>query len=121
MSSVTPTTPAGAITPANNYPKRTPDPKPAPAADGPPKQPATPNAPKLRAQAEAATQEAAERHHAAPVPASTALSPLALSSADVSYVKSLMGALPAQKMEEILLKTGVPIPANLGPNIDTAA
>ena len=32
-----------------------------------------------------------------------------------------MGAIPAQKMEEILLKTGVPIPANLGPNIDTAA
>jgi len=32
-----------------------------------------------------------------------------------------MGALPAQKMEEILLKTGVPVPANLGPNIDTMA
>lgn len=45
----------------------------------------------------------------------------ALSSADVSYVNSLMGVTPAQRMEEILLKTGVPIPANLGPNVDVSA
>ena len=32
-----------------------------------------------------------------------------------------MGAIPAQRMEEILLKTGVPIPANLGPNVDVSA
>lgn len=55
-------------------------------------------------------------HHAAAPPPSTALSPT-----DVSYVESLMGAIPAQKMEEILLRTGIPIPANLGPNIDISA
>ena len=58
-----------------------------------------------------------ERHHVgAPPPTKTALS-----SADVSYVNSLMGVTPAQRMEEILLKTGVPIPANLGPNVDVTA
>ena len=65
--------------------------------------------------------ESPERHYAAASSATTALSSQALSSTDVAYVESLMGALPAQKMEEILLKTGVPVPANLGPNIDTMA
>ncbi len=116
MSSVTPTIPVGVLTPANIYPKH------SPVADAAPKQP-SPSAPtpKQRPQAAAVPQAAAERHRAAPTPASTALSAQALSSTDVSYVESLMGAIPAQKMEEILLKTGVPIPANLGPNIDTAA
>ena len=59
----------------------------------------------------AAAPKASESPHSA-----TTLSPM-----DVSYVDSLMGAIPAQRMEEILLKTGVPIPANLGPNIDTTA
>jgi len=45
--------------------------------------------------------------------------PSGLSSSDVAYIKSLMGSLPAQKMEEILLKTGVTIPVNLGPTLDT--
>ena len=63
----------------------------------------------------------AEAHHAAASSSSTALSPSALSSTDVAYVESLMGTIPAQRMEEILLKTGVPIPANLGPNVDVSA
>lgn len=54
-------------------------------------------------------------HYTAP----TAPLPSGLSSSDVAYIKSLMGSLPAQKMEEILLKTGVPIPVNLGPTLDT--
>ena len=113
MSSVTPTIPASPPAPVNTYPKH------PPVAEAASKQPSAAPAPKQRAPAEAAPQEA-ERHHAAPA-ATTALSPVALSSADVSYVKSLMGALPAQKMEDILLKTGIPIPANPAPNIDTAA
>jgi len=56
----------------------------------------------------------AEYHAAAPP--STALSP-----ADVSYIDAPMGEIPAQRMEEILLKTGIPMTANLGPNIDTSA
>jgi len=98
MSSLIPIIPASVLTPANTYPKH------PPAADDPTKQPAAASTPPQRPQAAA----------------STALSPAALSSRDVSYVESLMGVIPAQKMEEILLKTGVPIPANLGPNIDTA-
>ncbi len=62
-----------------------------------------------------------EHHETAASPASTALDPTALSSTDIAYVDSLMGTLPAQKMQEILLRTGVPIPANLGPNFDTTA
>ena len=56
-------------------------------------------------------------HHSAAAPPSAS----ALSSTDVAYVQSLLGALPAQRMEEILLKTGVPIPAHLGPNVDMGA
>jgi len=114
MSSVIPTIPAGVPAPVNIYPKHSPTP------DAAPKQPSAAPSPEQQPQAVPATQ-AAEHHHAASAPASTALSAQALSSSDVSYVESLMGAIPAQKMEEILLKTGVPIPANLGPNIDTSA
>ena len=49
-------------------------------------------------------------HHTAP----------ALSPSDVSYVNSLMGVAPAQIMALIMLKTGVPMPANLGHDIDTS-
>ncbi len=45
----------------------------------------------------------------------------ALSPADVGYVNSLMGVAPAQLMESIMLKTGVPMPANLGQDIDMTA
>ncbi len=45
----------------------------------------------------------------------------ALSPADVGYVDSLMGIAPPQAMEYIMLKTGVPMPANLGQDIDTTA
>ncbi len=62
-----------------------------------------------------------EYHHSASATANTTQTPDALSSTDVSYVESLMGAIPAQKMQEILLRTGIPMPANLGPNVDTAA
>lgn len=51
--------------------------------------------------------------------AAAAALPSGLSSSDVAYIKSLMGSLPSQKMEEILLKTGVPIPVHLGPTLDT--
>lgn len=51
----------------------------------------------------------AERH---PAPA--------LSPADISYVDSLMGVAPAQTLEYILLKTGIPMPANLGNDVDTS-
>lgn len=114
MSTVKPTTPVAVPTPANSYPKH------SPAYDAAPKRdPAVP-ASKPQPQAAVGTQTVEHRHAASAAP-TTALSAEALSSTDVSYVKSLMGAIPAQKMEEILLKTGVPIPANLGPNIDTAA
>ena len=48
-------------------------------------------------------------HHATP----------ALSAAAVGYVDSLMGFAPAQTMAYIMLKTGVPMPANLGQDVDT--
>ena len=57
----------------------------------------------------------AAEHHAAPASSS------ALSSTDVAYVQSLMGVTPALRMEQILLKTGVPVPAHLGPNVDVVA
>ena len=44
----------------------------------------------------------------------------ALSAAAVGYVDGLMGFAPAQTMEYIMLKTGVPMPANLGQDIDTS-
>ena len=69
----------------------------------------------------AAATPAPEHHHAGPRPAATTASASALSSTDISYVKSLMGVVSAQRMEEILLKTGVPIPVNLGPMVDTTA
>ncbi len=114
MSSVTPILPVGALPSANTFPKH------SPAVEPSPKQPPVASVSEPRPPAVAAIQAAAEHHHAASATASTALSAVALSSTDVSYVESLMGAIPAQKMEEILLKTGVPVPANLGPNIDTA-
>ena len=50
-------------------------------------------------------------HHPAPT----------LTPADVGYVDSLLGFAPPQVMEYIMLKTGVPLPANLGQDIDTSA
>ena len=98
MSNAFPTIPAGPPEPAKVFPK----PPAAPAPD-------------------AAPRPSTHRDAAASSSVSTALSPDALSRSDVAYVESLMGVLPAQKMQEILLRTGVPIPANLGPNIDTTA
>ncbi len=43
-----------------------------------------------------------------------------LTPADVGYVDSLLGFAPPQVMEYIMLKTGVPLPANLGQDIDTS-
>ncbi len=54
--------------------------------------------------------------HSAPHRPASALSPR-----DIGYVDSLMGLAPAQTMEYIMLKTGVPMPANLGQDIDTTA
>lgn len=113
MSSAFPTIPTGALPPVKV------EPKPqassfhtfvaAPKADAPTKVPAL-------------EFKQPEHHHSVAPPASpsTALSPTALSSQDVSYVQSLMGVIPAQKMEEILLKTGVPVPVNLGPTFDAS-
>lgn len=103
MSSAIPTFPSGALPPAKVYPKPS----------------ETVAATKLL-QESVSAQRLPERHHSAAA-TDTALTPESLSSTDVSYVESLMGALPAQKMQEILLRTGIPIPANLGPNVDTAA
>lgn len=61
------------------------------------------------AQTTEAAPHVAERH---PVPA--------LSPAAVGYVDGLMGFAPAQTMEYIMLKTGVPMPANLGQDLDTS-
>jgi hypothetical protein len=55
------------------------------------------------------TPRPAERH---PAPA--------LTPADVGYVDGLMGFAPAQTMEYIMLKTGVPMPENLGQDLDTS-
>ena len=44
----------------------------------------------------------------------------ALSPTDISYVDGLLGIAPPQTMEYIMLKTGVPMPANLGQDIDTS-
>lgn len=40
---------------------------------------------------------------------------------EVAYVKSLMGVMPAQNLEMLLLKTGIPLPVNLGHGADTSA
>lgn len=77
--------------------------------------------PKPPAPLPAAATPAPEHHHAGPRPAATTASAAALSSTDISYVTSLLGVVSAQRMEEILLKTGVPIPVNLGPMVDTTA
>jgi hypothetical protein len=56
---------------------------------------------------------------AAPRPAERHPAP-ALTPADVGYVDGLLGFAPAQTMEYIMLKTGVPMPANLGQDLDTS-
>jgi cell division septation protein DedD len=77
--------------------------------------------PKPPALPPAATAPTPEHHHAGPRPVATTASAPALSSTDISYVTSLLGVVSAQRMEEILLKTGVPVPVNLGPLVDTTA
>ena len=88
-----PTMSASALPPAT--------PEPAPVAPSPP----------------AAPVPSPSGHHSPPEhrPAPT------LTPADVGYVDSLMGFAPPQVMEYIMLKTGVPLPANLGQDIDTSA
>ena len=95
-------------------PARTAPPAPTPAkaaakppAAAPPAKAGEAHAPEKRA---AAPPRQAE-HHAAS----------ALSPADVGYVDSLLGTIPPQAMEYILLKTGIPQPANLGQDVDTTA
>ena len=96
MSSAIPTLPAGALTPAKSFPK--------------PPLPPEEEAPKF-----------SEHHRAASSASTTNAAPPAFSSTEVSYVQSLLGVLPAQKMAEVMLRTGVPIPEHLGPNVDTTA
>ncbi len=43
------------------------------------------------------------------------------SPSEVAYVRSLMGVMPAQNLEMLLLKTGIPLPVNLGHGADTSA
>ena len=95
-------------------PAHTNSPAPVPAKTAP-KPPAAP--PPAKAAAVKAAAKAAEapprpaEHHAAST----------LSPADVGYVDSLLGTIPPQAMEYILLKTGIPQPANLGQDVDTTA
>ena len=102
MSSAIPTIPAGASAPAKISPK-----PPALLVSAP--------------FVTAAAPKYSEHHHAALSPSATTEAPPALSNTDVSYVQSLLGALPAQKMEEVMLRTGIPMPEHLGPNVDTTA
>ena len=68
-----------------------------------------------------ALPEPAAAPPAAPAPRSPEHHPApALTPADVGYVDSLMGFAPPQVMEYIMLKTGVPLPANLGQDVDTS-
>jgi hypothetical protein len=99
MSSAIPTLPAGASAPVKSAPK--PPPPPPPPVDAAPKY--------------------SEHHRAASSASAANAAPPALSSTEVSYVQSLLGVLPAQKMAEVMLRTGVPIPEHLGPNVDTTA
>ena len=78
---------------------------PIPAVPAPSEAAAKPPA----AQAPDPAPRPSERH---PVPT--------LTPADVGYVDSLMGFAPPQVMEYIMLKTGVPLPANLGQDLDTS-
>lgn len=57
---------------------------------------------------------------AAPPPPATHHPTPALSQSDIRYVTSLMGIAPAQTMSYIMLRTGVPMPANLGQDIDAS-
>lgn len=81
---------------------------PKPPADAPPVKAGGTKAPEKRA---VDTPPRLAEHHAAS----------ALSPRDVGYVDSLLGVAPAQIMEYILLKTGIPQPANLGQDLDTSA
>ncbi len=78
-----------------------------------PKPPEPPPAPTHAPAAEANAPRAVHLTH-------TQTQTAALSPTDVSYVDSLMGTLPAQKMEEVLLRTGIPMPAHLGQGLDAA-
>ncbi len=58
---------------------------------------------------------------AAEMPAAAAPPRPPFSPNEVAYVKSLMGVMPAQNLEMLLLKTGIPLPVNLGHGADTSA
>jgi len=58
---------------------------------------------------------------AAAPPAAAAPPRPPFSPSEVAYVKSLMGVMPAQNLEMLLLKTGIPLPVNLGHGADTSA
>lgn len=104
MSSIIPALPARTTPPA---------PTPAKAVVKPPV--AAPSA-------KAADVKTAEKKAADPTPRPSAHhAASALSPRDVGYVDSLMGIAPAQAMTSIMLKTGVPMPANLGQDVDTTA
>ena len=100
---------------------------PQPASFTPPPAPpkAAAKAPEKPAEAKAAEAKPAEAKAVpdskpgdAPPPARRSLP--TLSPADVSYVDSLLGIIPAQAMSHILLKTGIP-QAGLGHDLDTTA
>ena len=66
------------------------------------------------------TPKPAEPSAGAAAPAATHVRP-PFSPTEVAYVKSLMGVMPAQNLEILLLKTGIPLPVNLGHGADTSA
>lgn len=102
MSSTIPALPARTTPPA---------PTPAKAAVRPPAAEASIPEKKAPEKKAADTPPRPAEHHAAS----------ALSPSDIGYVDSLMGVAPPQAMEYIMLKTGVPMPANLGQDVDTTA
>ncbi len=70
-----------------------------------------------------AAAPAPPKQAAAEPPASAAPPPVRppFSPSEVAYVRSLMGVMPAQNLEMLLLKTGIPLPVNLGHGADTSA
>ena len=78
--------------------------------------PAAVPAPAAASQPPTVAEPSAASAAATPQPVRPPFSPT-----EVAYVKSLMGVVSAQKLEIILLKTGIPLPVNLGHGADTSA
>ncbi len=78
--------------------------------------PTTGPVPAAASQTPKAVEPSAAASPSGPPPVRAPFSPT-----EVAYVRSLMGVMPAQNLEILLLKTGIPLPVNLGHGADTAA